>query len=155
MKTIKILLLCLFLTVIGHTQSFGSEIRTSGDLLNAVAEAKEKQVVIINFYASWCGPCREEIPHLIEIRKQFPKDKLKIIAINLDDSKETMQAFNKKAGINYESHHDGTGDIQQFFGIQSIPFNLVYSKNGKAIYASPGTINQKRLTEIIEYGLNN
>lgn len=155
MKTIKILLLCLFLTAFGHAQGFGKEISTSNDLLNVVAEAKGKQVVIINFYASWCPPCREEIPHLIEIRKKYSKNELKIIAINLDESKETMQAFNQKAGINYESHHDGTGSIQQFFGIKGIPFNLVYSKNGKAVYASPGTINQQRLTEIIEYGLNN
>lgn len=155
MKFIKTLAVCLIFLAMTAAQTFAGDIRTSSDLLDSIAACKGKQVVIVNFYASWCPPCREEIPHLINIRNKFSEDTVKIIAVNLDESKEIMQEFNQKAGINYNTYHDSTGDIQGFFSIQSIPFNLIYSKNGKAVYASPGSIPESRLTELVEYGLLN
>lgn len=155
MKFIKTIAFCLLFLNLLISPCLAEEIRTSTDLLDKIAASKGKQAVIVNFYASWCPPCREEIPHLIDIRNKYSEDELKIIAINLDESLSTMQEFNKKAGINYQTFHDSTGDIQNFFSIQSIPFNLIYSKNGKAVYASPGSVSAQRLSELVEYGLAN
>lgn len=155
MKFVKTIAFCLFFLTVLTSQSLAEEIRTSSDLLDEIASSKGKQTVIVNFYASWCLPCREEIPHLIDIRNKYSREELKIIAINLDESLNAMQEFNKKAGINYQTFHDGTGEIQSFFSIQSIPFNIVYGKSGKAIYASPGSISAQRLSELVEYGLTN
>lgn len=153
MNRLKSLFLAVILCALSFFQSYAGDIKTSNDLLNEIASSSNKQVVIVNFYASWCSPCREEIKDLIKVREQFSANDLRIIAVNLDDEASTMQAFNKKAGINYETWHDFQGNISSFFNFQSIPFNIVYSKAGKAIYAKPGAIPLQRLTDLIEYGL--
>ncbi len=153
MNRLKSLFLAVILCALSFFQSYAGDIKTSNDLLNEIASSSNKQVVIVNFYASWCSPCREEIKDLIKVHEQFSANDLRIIAVNLDDEASTMQAFNKKAGINYETWHDFQGNISSFFNFQSIPFNIVYSKAGKAIYAKPGAIPLQRLTDLIEYGL--
>lgn len=153
MKSLKSLFICLCLLCLSVFQSYAGDIKTSTDLLDEIAKSSNKQVVLVNFYASWCPPCRQEIQELIELRKQFSPDQLRIIGINLDEEKTAMLDFNKNAGINYETYHDFQGNIYGFFNFQTIPFNIVYSKAGKAIYANAGAVPLQRLTELIEYGL--
>lgn len=152
MNRLKSLVLAVSLCALSFFQSYAGDIKTSNDLLNEIAGAADKQVVIVNFYASWCPPCREEIKDLIRVREQFSTNDLRIIAVNVDDDVNTMLVFNKKAGINYETYHDFQGNISSFFNFQSIPFNIIYSKAGKAIYAKSGAIPLQRLIELIEYG---
>lgn len=153
MNILKSLFLAFSFCLLNFFQSYAGDIKTSNDLLNEIASSNNKQVVLVNFYASWCPPCREEIKDLIKIREQFSPNDLRIIAVNLDEEANTMQAFNKSAGINYETYHDFQGNISSFFNFESIPFNIIYSKAGKAIYARPGAISLQRLTDLIEYGL--
>ncbi len=158
MKTTKQASRILVSTMLGFTFmlffafSASAKGMSGEDFLNLVADQKDKRVVVVNFYASWCPPCREEIPHLIDVQKKFSKDELLVIGVNLDQSEATMHSFNKKAGINHMTIHDN-GELQRLFRVSSIPFNLVYGKNGKAIYAQPGLINEAKLTKTIEYGL--
>lgn len=153
MKILKSFYIFVFIVCMSVSQSYAEDIKTSNDLLGEIAKSSNNQVVLVSFYASWCPPCRQEIKELIELRKQFSADQLRIIGINLDDEKNAMLDFNKNAGINYETYHDFQGNISNFFNIQSIPFNIIYSKTGKAIYADAGAVPLKRLTELIEYGL--
>lgn len=153
MNSLKSLLICLCLLSLSFFQSYAGDIKTSTDLLGEIAKSSNKNVVLVNFYASWCPPCRQEIKELIEVRKQFSPNQLRIIGINLDEEKTAMLNFNKTAGINYETYHDFQGGISGFFNFQTIPFNIIYSKTGKAIYANAGSVPLQRLTELIEYGL--
>ena len=153
MKILKSFCIFVFIICMSFSQSYAKDIKTSADLLNEIAKSSNKHVVLVNFYASWCPPCGREIKELIELRKQFSEDTLRIIGINLDDEKKTMFDFNRRAGINYKTYHDFQGNISNFFGFQTIPFNMIYSKSGKAIYADSGAIPINRLKEIIEYGL--
>lgn len=153
MNILKSFCICIVILCISFSQSYANDIKTSNDLLDEIAKSSNKCVVLVNFYASWCPPCRQEIQELIKIRKQFSEDKLRIIGINLDEEKNAMLDFNKNAGINYETYHDFQGNITNFFNFQTIPFNIIYSKAGKAIYAQAGAIPFERLTELIEYGL--
>ena len=153
MYRLKSLFLAVVFCALSFFQSYAGDIKSSNDLLNEIAGSTDKQVVLVNFYASWCPPCREEIKDLIKVREQFSSNDLRIIAVNLDEEASIMQAFNKSAGINYETYHDFQGNISSFFNFQSIHFNIIYSKTGKAIYAKPGAIPLQRLIELIEYGL--
>lgn len=153
MNILKSFCICMVILCMSFSQSYANDIKTSNDLLDEIAKSSNSCVVLVNFYASWCPPCRQEIQELIKIRKQFSEDKLRIIGINLDEEKSAMLDFNKNAGINYETYHDFQGNITNFFNFQTIPFNIIYSKTGKAIYAQAGAIPFERLTELIEYGL--
>src|SRR5438034_1178856 len=66
----------------------------------ALKDAKGK-VVLLNFWATWCGPCRAEIPGLIELQKKYP-DKLQVIGLAVDvDSAEEVKQYAAKVGMNY------------------------------------------------------
>ena len=122
------------------------------ELLNLIAGAKGKQVVLVNFYASWCPPCREEMPHLINLRKKYSEDELIMIGINLDESADIMKDFNKKMAVNYTTFHD-TGAIQRLYRVEAVPFTVIYGKNGNSIYAKAGYVSEETLTKTVEYGI--
>lgn len=132
--------------------SFAKQDLSSTELLSMIAQAKGKQAVLVNFYASWCPPCRKEIPHLIRLRKQFNNEELLIIGINLDRSQSIMQNFDKQFKINYPTFHDD-GSIQSTYRVMAIPFTLIYSKSGKPVYAQAGFDNAEVLEKAITYGL--
>lgn len=147
----KFLILFTFLFT-NINPSYAKDNITLNELLNTISESKGKQVVLINFYASWCTPCREEIPSFIEIRNTYKEDTLKMIAINLDETPEEMKAFNKKVNINYQTFHD-TGELAQFYMVQGIPFTVIYGKDGNAVLATTGLLQKKDVVSAINYGL--
>ena len=66
---------------------------------HSLSDYRGKNVLVV-FWATWCPPCNEEIPNLIELRKKHPEDELEIIAIS-DESPEQLKGFVKTKGINY------------------------------------------------------
>ncbi len=127
---------------------------SANEFLELISDAKNEKVVFINFFASWCPPCRDEIPHLVELRNTYSDDELLIIGINLDKSPEIMEEFVDRMGINYLTSHD-SGEIQTMFRVASIPFNLIYAKNGRAVYAKPGLISSEEMKRTVAYAMEN
>ena len=152
MKLVYNLIIFFTFLLTNYTPSYANDSITLNELLDTISKSKGKQVVLVNFYASWCGPCREEIPSFIEIRNDYDEDTLKIIAINLDETPEEMKAFNKKLNINYQTFHD-TGELAQFYMVQGIPFTVIYGKDGNAVLATTGLLHKKDLINAIDYGL--
>lgn len=89
------------------------------------------KVVIIDFWATWCPPCRKGIPDLISIQNEF-KDKVVIIGISLDREKtiKDVPGFVKSYGINYPVVYGDDKVVTDYGGIQSIPTAFVIDKNG-------------------------
>ena len=96
-------------------------------------EGYENKVVIINFFATWCPPCKAEIPHLNNLKKKYKKD-VKIISVLLEENKsnEEIKEFMEKNSIEFTI----TNSISNFKlakeigGVRSIPFMLIYDRNG-------------------------
>ena len=101
----------------------GKEVRLS---------ALKGKVVLIDFWATWCGPCRMEIPHFVELQKQYSKD-LRIVGISLDQQGEmVVKPFMRQWKINYEIVIDSTGAVQSSYGgIRSIPTALLVGRDGQ------------------------
>jgi len=150
MKIFRPLLFCVMLSVLSVPSCFGqANIQTvsSQDIVKAVTQAKGK-VVLINFWASWCGPCREEIPALIELRKRIPEDKLLILGISLDADPADVASFTAKAGFNYPVYK-AADDVPQAFSIQAIPRTVVYSPTGEMVESTEGAISPEDLERLI------
>lgn len=88
------------------------------------------KVVVVNFFASWCPPCRREIPYLQELRDKYPEDQFELIGISLDDSHQAYAQFVENMEINYTTYRAGAG-VQEAFKINGIPVMLYYGRDGK------------------------
>ena len=91
------------------------------------------KVVIIDFWATWCPPCRRGIPDLISLKKEY-KNKVVIIGISLDvQTKKDVVPFMKKMGINYPVVYATNGVVRAYGNIDAIPTSFVISKDGKIV----------------------
>ncbi|MEO0184455.1 MAG: TlpA disulfide reductase family protein [candidate division WOR-3 bacterium] len=87
------------------------------------------QVVIVDFWATWCPPCKREIPHLIEIYDKYKDKGLIILGVSTEE-KNTLETFSQQNKINYPILL-GTNEVFQKFGVSSIPHTLFIDKKGK------------------------
>ena len=101
------------------------------------------KVVIIDFWATWCGPCRRGIPDLVSIQKEF-KDDLVIIGISLDaeKTKKDVPGFVKSYSINYPIVYGDEKVVMAYGGIQSIPTAFVVDKKGNVVDRHIGLVSK-------------
>ncbi len=88
------------------------------------------KVVIIDFWATWCGPCRAGIPHLIELYNKYHSKGLFIIGVGLDDTSRLRQ-FVSEVGINYPTLIDQDKRVAGMYGIRAIPTTFFVDKKGR------------------------
>ncbi len=99
----------------------------------------EGQVVLVDFWASWCGPCRESFPWMEEMARRYGDRGLVIVAVNLDEDREAAETFlkvHKLAGI--EKWFDPDGVLAERYGVSSMPFSLLFNRSGQPVYRHPG-----------------
>lgn len=100
--------------------------------------ALKGKVMIINFWATWCGPCREEIPELIKLQSQF-KDTLQIIGVSEDEAPPAQVAkFAQKVGINYPVIMANDALDKEYGGIPALPTSFLVNKDGRVVQKDVG-----------------
>jgi cytochrome c biogenesis protein CcmG, thiol:disulfide interchange protein DsbE len=90
-------------------------------------------VIILNFWATWCGPCKAEIPAFVELQNTYGKDGLVVVGYSVDDDAPKARAFMNEYKINYPVLLGlGREDVQDAFGpIWGIPASFIISRDGK------------------------
>ena len=114
-------------------------------------------IIIINFWAAWCGVCLEEIPSMVALRKKFSTEEVLILGISSDDENSIaeLKRVEKQYGINFPIVPDYSGEIFNLFDISSIPSTIIFHK-GKVleITKEPKDFNSIEFIETIERLLN-
>ncbi len=104
-------------------------------------ESYKGKVVLLNFWATWCGPCRAEIPGLIRIQEAF-KDRLQIIGMDVDDDDEAkLRAFVKDQGINYPVAMTSVAVRFAYGGIAALPTLFVINQDSRVVQKHVGLFN--------------
>ena len=104
------------------------------------------ELVLVNFFATWCKPCREEHKYIQQIKKE---KKIKIIGINYKDNSKKTVEWLKKLGNPYSSIAiDKNGRISIEWGVYGIPETFIVDKSGIIKYRHVGQINKKKYKEI-------
>ncbi len=117
--------------------------------VKAMVMAGKGKVLIINFFATWCPPCREEIPGLINIRKSIGEDKLVLIGVSVDENPQALAEFMRKTKFNYPIRMAGA-DLVRAAGVSSIPHLLIYNGKGEAVVNEAGMVSEKDLRSFLK-----
>ena len=94
--------------------------------------------VIVNFWATWCPPCREELPSMNRAWEKIKNEGIAMIAINLAETDDTVTPFLDKHPIDFTVLLDSQGQAAQDWGVQGLPTTFVVSPEGKVVYQVVG-----------------
>jgi len=101
------------------------------------------KLIILNFWATWCAPCKEEMPSLDKLQKNTKLNNLKIFAINIDQEDLTKsKSFFKELNIqNLEIYFDAPITLAKKFSIRGVPTTIIFNKEGKEFARVIGSID--------------
>jgi|SRR5450631_160780 len=88
------------------------------------------KVVLIDYWATWCAPCKIEIPRLVELQKKYANDGLQVIGISMDDGPEPVRGFVKDFGINYPVALGDVKVAEAYGGILGLPVAFLIDRKG-------------------------
>jgi cytochrome c biogenesis protein CcmG, thiol:disulfide interchange protein DsbE len=118
---------------------------TSGDL--SLASLKGKAVVI-NFWASWCAPCRDEVPALEKAWRRHRHQGLVVLGVDQQDLSSDARAFARKYGMTYPLVRDGPGHVVAKYGLTGVPETFFVGRNGKIVGPHvEGRVSERQLAE--------
>ena len=104
----------------------------------------EGKVVLINFWATWCGPCRMEIPEFNELQKSYHEKGFEILGISVSDNKKQLKNFTKSFSVNYPMLYGSARDMNKIMrdygGVYAVPSSFLVGKNGSIVWSYPGAI---------------
>ncbi|MGH9700336.1 MAG: redoxin domain-containing protein [Candidatus Acidiferrales bacterium] len=105
---------------------------TTMDGKNVSLDELKGNVILIDFWATWCVPCREALPHVQEIAKKFQGQPLVILSVSLDDNEQAWKDFVAKNEMTWLNYRDGgfTGPVARLYGVNAIPHTFTIDADG-------------------------
>jgi len=100
------------------------------------------KVVLLNFWATWCPPCRAEVPLLVDLAARY-KDRLQIVGVSLDDGPEEVRAFVKDEGINYPVVMASREILAEYGGVPALPTLFVVNADGNVVQKHEGLYSRE------------
>jgi len=105
------------------------------------------KVIYLDFWASWCGPCRQSLPLYEQMKSEFPAEAFEIVAINLDESRDDAVRFLEDHPVSYTILMDPAGKSASQWQIQAMPTSFLLDSDGRIIRSWAG-FNSSHLDEI-------
>jgi len=112
---------------------------------------KEGKVLVFNFWATWCGPCLEEIPILEEIHEEYAADGVEVIGVSVDEGGfSVVESFLKRRPVDYPIYLADEDVIQTFGGIYGVPTTFIISSDGVVAQRMVGAQRKDTLVEAFQ-----
>jgi peroxiredoxin len=114
------------------------------------------KAVLLNFWATWCGPCKIEMPWFVDLQNQYGSQGLQIVGVAMDDgSKEDIAKFAKDMGVNYPIliGKESVGD--QYGGVPALPESFLITRDGKIVDKIIGLRGKSEIEDSIKKALEN
>jgi len=96
------------------------------------------KVVLVNFWATWCGPCHMEMPDLVKLQQKYDSRGFTIIGLADDDNLETVAASAKESNLNYPVLLLPSGVRETFGGVPALPTSFLLDRSGKIVWSMEG-----------------
>jgi thiol-disulfide isomerase/thioredoxin len=112
------------------------------------------KVVLLDFWATWCDPCREEIPHLVELQQKYASSGLQVIGVSMDDSSDPVRPFSQQFHINYPVAMGTAQTGTMYGGILGLPIAFLIGRDGriyaKHIGATSAEVFEKEIKSLLQ-----
>jgi len=95
-------------------------------------------VVLINFWATWCGPCKEEMPALKRLKESFAGSRFELLAITTDQQVEGIRTFVRALGLDFPVLLDDRKDVSAAFGVRGLPTTVLIDRQGRLVGRAVG-----------------
>lgn len=109
-----------------------------GDNKSINLEKLKGKVVYLDFWASWCNPCRKSFVWMNDMHSRYDNKKFTIIAVNLDSSKKDAIKFLEKVPANFDIAYDPEGTVAAKYNLKAMPTSYLIDKKGKLVFAHKG-----------------
>ncbi len=96
------------------------------------------QIIYLDFWASWCQPCRKSFSWMNKMQSLYGKENFKVIAINLDESRKKADRFLQQIPANFEVAFDPAGNTAESYNVKAMPSSYIIDKNGNVVHANLG-----------------
>lgn len=101
-------------------------------------ESLRGQVVVLNFWASWCAPCRKELRLLQDWTKGLDASRARVLAVSIDRDPRKAEKFVKETGLELPFYHDGPEGLAKSLDIPALPCTVVLDRAGKVVHVAEG-----------------
>lgn len=108
------------------------------------------QIVVLNFWASWCAPCREEAPMLESVWQRYRGQGVTVIGVDYQDTEAPALAFIEEFGITYPNGPDPRSRIAKSYGVQGVPETFVITHEGEIAEVFIGSPTEAQLATVLE-----
>lgn len=106
----------------------------------SLAQAK-RQVVLLNFWASWCQPCRAEMPSMELLAQRHADQGFQVVAVNFRETDGAIQRFIDETGLDLPILRDRDGAAAKAFGVRVFPSTIVIGRDGQAVFSVTGEVD--------------
>ncbi len=110
-------------------------------------------VVVLDFWASWCGPCRKQMPILDRVSQKFDKKGVMVIGVNTDSDVAAARSFLAERPISYASVSDAAGKVSTKYHVTQLPTLVVIDGQGQITFSDARLLSERSLDEIVSSAL--
>lgn len=96
------------------------------------------QVVMLNFWASWCGPCRQEMPHLDKLYAKYRSSGFVLLGVNIDDDSRAASELATRLGVKFPVLLDGDKKVAKLYDLSAMPATVLIDRDGKVRWLHRG-----------------
>lgn len=149
-RIVSIIVLCICFFAVSSIHAQANEVaKIDAKQLQSIVDSNKGKVIFINFFATWCPPCREEIPGLNALAKHYKDSEVMFIGLSVDKSAELVKPFVEELSINYPVYI-AQSDAVYVYGVKSIPHNSIYDHKGDLVVNAPGYLQEEEIKKYID-----
>lgn len=127
----------------------GAVVPASASRLASAIRNERPLPVVVNYWATWCDPCKKEMPRLVAAAKRY-EGRIAFLGVNVEDDREAAQAFAKRYGVMFRSYAMSRAEVQRAQDILGLPVTQFFGPDGELAFVHQGEITADDIEEKIE-----